>query len=313
MSHNKILIPIFIILAIAVALLSYHLYENYPANSEIFILNPNNAELDPNITNDLNQFYNNIRFNHNTLSYFIESSCDDNKIQRVNNAFNILHEKIEIISFYENKNSEIADILIYCSKNINQTEENLFIAGEGGPTKIINSSYYPLIIQGKVLLYNQSLCEQPITELHEILHVFGFDHFNRTDKIMYPYVDCKQKIDEEMIETLKQLYSSPVLAEIHFTNASVVKYGNYINISIEIKNSGLINSNQVILEVYGDNTKLDKFELGTMGFGEGKSFTVSNLKLQNKNTKEILFRLEVNQEEYNKENNNLSLIINKDN
>ena len=63
-------------------------------------------------------------------------------------AFSILHQKMEVISFYETKESD-AEIIVDCSNDFEKLEGNLFAAGEGGPSKIINTSQFKVIKEGK--------------------------------------------------------------------------------------------------------------------------------------------------------------------
>lgn len=290
--------------------LGYYIYNSIPGDSKILKI----AGYDPGVQGPVNasdkveQFYPNLRFNHNNISYFINSDCSNRKMQGVLNAFSILENETKIISFYSVYESN-ADILIECTDKDNQKEQNVFIAGEGGPTKILNLSFYPVILSGKILLYNESLCDYPVTELHELLHVFGFDHINDSKKIMFPYVDCKQKLNPELISIIHDLYSIKPLAELYFTNVSAIKTGIYLNFSLEIKNDGMINAKNVALEVYSESNKVDSFDLRDIDFGSGKQFEVSNLKLPSRNTNNIEFRIFYPQEEYNKQNNIIELEI----
>jgi hypothetical protein len=180
-----------------------------------------------------------MRFNHNKLSYFI-IDCDDKKISRLEDAFSMITEQTGNLFFYRTNYEEKADIDVSCSAVNIEKDERVLIAGEGGPSKFFSSNLYSPILKGRIILYKESSCKMPITELHEIFHVLGFDHVNNSKIIMYPYVNCKQEIDSEMISILRQLYSIQAKAELYFFNVSIIKSGIYLNFSVNVNNDGLI-------------------------------------------------------------------------
>jgi len=303
---NILLLLIFLL---AISFGTLYLYQNLPGE-EISLkiknlgLNQNkNFELPlVNASGEIIQFFPNMRFNHNNLTYFINPECSQEKVNRMNQAFSIIAQETAIISFTQDS-EENADILIGCSIDSYETEKNVFIAGEGGPTKIMNLSVYPLILRGKVMLYNESSCDYPITELHELFHVFGFDHINNSETIMYPYVGCNQKINPEMIEKIKELYSIPAEAEIYFEKINASKRGIYLDFDVMIRNEGLIDAKNITLDVYSENKKIDSFDVGSLESGEGTNFNVGNLKLTSRNAENIKMILTTETDEYNLENN----------
>ena len=254
------------------------------------------------------QFEKNMRFNHNTLSFFINSDCDQSKKMRMMRAFSEVQSQTEIILFRPAEES-VADILIGCSEESYETEKNTFISGEGGPTEYFNLTMYPLIKKGKILLYQESSCDYPITELHELFHVFGFDHINKSQYIMYPYIDCKQIINPELINQLKEIYSIEPLPELYFMNVSAVKTDNYLNFSVQINNDGLNDAENVNLNVYADNEKVDNFDLKTIAIGSGQVFYVNNLKLPSSNIKTVKLEIYYSGKEYKKDNNVIELSV----
>ena len=211
-----------------------------------------------------------------------------------------------IFKFYST-DEETAQIVIGCSIDSYEAEKNVFVAGEGGPVKFLNSTLYPIILKGKVILYDESKCDYPVTELHELFHVFGFDHINDSKMIMYPYVNCKQIINPEIISQLIILYSIPSLPELYFANVSAIKDGKYLNISIQINNIGLAMAKQVNLEIYADGKKLKTYDFGEMDYGAGSSLHVSNLELPFSNVKIIKLVIVSSITELEKENNILEL------
>jgi hypothetical protein len=302
-------IVLIVVLVNLIAIAGFLIYQNYPRAAEVLhVVNYNSAipNIPVNASPEVVQFIPKMRFNHNKLSYFISKDCSEEKIQRMLEAFEIVTNKTEIIKFYSTKNEKGSDILIGCSSNSYETEKNVFIAGEGGPTSYINLSLYPVIARGKIILYNETSCknnELPVTELHELFHVFGFDHINKTEDIMYSYVDCKQKINPELINMLVDLYSIEPLPELYFINITAIKTGIYLNFSVGIANDGLMDAENVSLEVYSGENKIDSFNLENIEFGTSTSFYVRNLKLPSFDTNKIDFNIILSQNEFNKNNN----------
>ncbi len=157
----------------------------------------------------------NISYSMNSLNY-----CGYERFSRIQKAFGIIERETQGLIFF---NFEFeGDIIFDCPEN-QHLDGNT--AGEGGP---IFYEGYREIIGGEITLYpygeDKLRCESyPTTEIHEILHVFGFGHFYDEDSIMHegsdeielyeweddqPYV-C-QEIDYEIVECLKNIYSNGV-------------------------------------------------------------------------------------------------------
>jgi hypothetical protein len=261
-----------------------------------------------NASGDVVQFVPNLRFNHNDISYYINPSCSEAKKSNFENALFLISDKTKILTFYPTNEND-ADILVGCSKQSYEQEKNVFVAGEGGPTEYLQSKFYPIIKKGKVLLYDESKCDYPITELHELFHVFGFDHINDSRMIMYPYVECDQIINPKVIDKLIELYSIKPAAELYFANITAVKTGMLLNFEISIKNEGLITAKAVMLEVYAENEKASVFNLETIEFGTGVTYTAQNVKLPSASTKNIKFQIVTITDEFDKNNNAVELSI----
>ena len=236
------------------------------------------TEFNENKSIETPQFYKNMRFNHNNISYNINSECSDEKQEKMILGFQEIQRRVGIIRFYKTS-EELADIKVYCSEDSIEKNENVFIVGEGGPSSIINSSLYPVIEGGTILLYKSSKCDEPLTEIHELMHVFGFDHINDTKNILNPYLDCKQELSQEHINKLIELYSVEPLPDLYFENANATISGRYLSFDVSVKNQGLINAKDVFLKIYSEDKFIEEFELGEIKFGAGKRFYVKNLKL----------------------------------
>lgn len=298
-----------IILAVLLGLVygGYYIYQNNPELIEQMAPVPNNLDEINNVSAEVLQFYPNMRFRTNSLTYNIASDCDNEKTRRLVLAFEIISNETKILAFSQSLDNN-ADILVSCSKNAYQKGERVFMSGEGGPTKIIELSPYPLILQGRVILYNQDDCDYPITEIHELFHVFGFEHISNSKMIMYPYLNCKQRLNPDLINKLIELYSIEAKTEIIFSNVSVIGFLNYVNISFQVKNEGLANAENVIFEVYAGDVKVYDENFGEMNSGTGQEFKLSNLEVP-KDEKEINLLVKTDSKEYNKENNLIKVQI----
>lgn len=271
------------------------------ANQTPSNLNKETVENNITISSNIEQFYPNMRFNHNNILYEFSNNCNEERKERMKKAFSVLQEKTKIILFQENKDK--ADIIISCTEEDLKKEENVFIAGEGGPSKFINSTVYPLILEGKIFLYQNVNCKSPLLELHEILHTLGFKHLNKKDSVMYPYSDCSQELGEEYISYLKELYSIQPTSDIYFEKANISIKGNYLNLELELRNKGNLDANSITLEVYADSKKIKDLELLNMNAGEGKTLSVENILLPSSNPKEIKLIIKYDVPEFDKANN----------
>jgi hypothetical protein len=295
---------------IIVTVLSSAFYFTYPfLENELSPLNPNSIENLPeaeNLSTEI-QFMPNIRFNHNEISYKYEEKCENRK-EKMNLAFETIENLSSQISFYETDGE--ADILVSCSAEKVQESENIFLAGEGGPSSILNLSIYPLIQEGTIHLYeqqNQLPCENPVVEIHELLHVFGYNHLSDKSSLLYPYYHCKQKVPSEIITHLDNLYSQEAKAELFFSNLETEKHSEYLDYKIEIKNEGIIAANEVILTIKEGNTEIDKTDFSTIDSGETKIYTVQNQRLPSKSSNKLTFTISTSTEEYSLENNSQTI------
>ncbi len=312
-STGKIITAIFLVCLIAaIALIGIFVYGLINPESQVLRLKNYNSLAETqaavNASGELKQFVTNLRFNHNDISYYMSPDCSATKKTRFENALFLISDKTKIINFYLT-NEKDADILVGCSKDSYEQEKNVFIAGEGGPTEYLDLKVYPVIKKGKVLLYEESNCDYPVTELHELLHVFGFDHINNSKLLLYPYIKCDQSIPPEAIEALIKLYSVQPAAELYFSNASAVKTGMYLNFKIQINNDGMIKAEEVVLEVYADDEKIEVENLKDIDFGTGQGFYVNNLKLPSANAKNIRFRTITSTNEFDKTDNSIELSV----
>ncbi|MBU3923330.1 MAG: matrixin family metalloprotease [Nanoarchaeota archaeon] len=253
------------------------LYSNFTAESVEFRMNDVSGETGGVISYvDVPVFSENLRFNHKDISYFIDAGCKGVRRKAMIKAFEIFEEKMDLISFYEIGGS--ADIDVECSEGF-QISESLFAAGEGGPSRIINTSFFKTIEKGSIFLYEDPMCDYPIVELHELGHVFGFDHSEDPLNTMYNTTNCKQRISEDMVRMIDDLYSVEALADASISELSAVKTGRYLDFNITVLNEGLVGIDAISLTIYGDGEKITTMEFGEIDIGYGRTLRASNVKL----------------------------------
>jgi len=300
-----------ILLLTILGILSYYLYMNIPWGSQVLSLKIQaNQEFEiTKLSGNVSQFYPNMKFNHNSISYKIDGNCNNEKKQRITEAFIELAEKIGVINFYPV--SENHDIEVSCTENFKDAiKKDFFIAGEGGAREIIQTGRYNIILNGIILLFANPQkavkCNWPNIEIHELIHVFGFDHSQNKESLMYPYLEtCDQKLDDSIINKLKELYSEENLPDLYFSNLSVIKKGRYLDFNMTIQNSGSIDAKNAKLAIMDDGEIAETLNLSDLKFGAGIFMEIKNLKLIHRNPNEIKFLIDPSNsiKEINEENN----------
>jgi hypothetical protein len=309
-----LLILILVVLVAVLVFLLYTLYQYIPSEPQPYTADvPQQDFGTADLPSEVGQFYPNMKFNHNRLSYNIEEGCSQEKKDRMIEALKIVSENVDEIEFYPS--SKNVDINVTCTTNIEgDSSKDFFIAGEGGAEQIIQTRRYNVITRGMVLLFknpqNSMSCNWPNVELHELMHVFGFEHSRDGNSLTYPYLSsCDQKLDESIIEALKELYKEENLADLYFEEARAIKHGRYLDFNVTIKNSGTIDAENVFLGVFDGNKEVDRFPMENIDFGAGVTFSVSNVKLESRSSS--LIRLVIDPDsrikEIDKENNEAAL------
>jgi len=246
-----------------------------------------------------------LRFNHNNISFNIEETCSETRTASMREAFQIFEEEMGIISFYE-VSINGADISVGCSNEFIALGEDLFAAGEGGPVNITNTSNFKTIQKGKIFLYEDQRCELPAVELHELLHVFGFDHSLDPKNIMYNISRCDQRISQDMIDLINELYLIKPLPDARISELGAIKRGKYLDFNVTVLNEGLLEIEDISLTLLSNEKVIDTIPLGGMGIGFGRTLRATNLKLPSLsiNTIDFVVDYESVVEELD-ENNNL--------
>ena len=251
-------------------------------------------------------FFPDMRFNHNRISYKIGTECGIQKISDMEAAFDYI-EKITDFSFYESFDE--TDIAVDCGEQFNKAD--LFIAGEGGPSSFVDTGKYNVILEGKiVLLYDNNDCGDKVA-LHELLHVFGFKHSDNKNSIMYNITSCKQVVTDDIINELNRLYSINSLPDLFLKDIVAFKHGRYLDINFTAKNQGLIDADNVRVELYSDSDEIDSFDLGKIEFGSGKIINAVNVRLSSRQVDKIDIYADKNNqiEELDEDNNKVELVL----
>ena len=301
----KLLDILLLVLVLLFLWLSIFIFWEYSSREEI-VYNPYTVNLSKYSISNQSQFYPNMRYRDRNISYWIESACGEEKEREIEESFSFLSENT-VLRFYSSRQS--TEIKILCSEIAPEPqEENHFVAGEGGPSEIINSSFYSIIISGKVSLYRSEKCAEPKIALHEILHSLGFDHNSNPNSIMYPVTDCNQNLDKYIIEDINRIYSEPPYADLIIEKVYANKTGRYLGFEISIGNYGLKESSNSSLSLYADSQLVKSFELGALNIGTRKVITVSNVRLPRSSSK-IDFIVTTDENELSKENNRVSVTL----
>lgn len=250
------------------------------------------------------QFYPNMRYPSKYISYKI-SNCSIKKKEDMRDAFDIL-ENITILDFYPISSDE--DISVTCDERA-RFEKNMFVAGEGGPRKIVKSGDYNVILSGMVLLIRDSSCKRPNIAIHELLHALGFKHSENPNNIMYNYTSCKQTIGEDIPALLDELYLIPSSPDLTFEGVSANMHGRYLDMNMTVRNVGLGESREAKIYIKMGESVLKEVELIELEIGGGRMISLSNLWVSKINIDEIILEINYDFDELDKENNNISLKI----
>ncbi|MBU0958600.1 MAG: matrixin family metalloprotease [Nanoarchaeota archaeon] len=249
------------------------------------------------------QFYENMRFPSNRISYGIDK-CTLKKTDDMLRAFDILEDKT-ILEFYPSSNPEIS---IVCDSRT-KIDGGLFIAGEGGPTNITESGDFHLISHGQILLIKESDCPNPNIATHELMHVLGFDHIPNPKDIMYNISRCDQKINNESINLINEIYSIPSAPDLAFHDFSAIMHGKYLDVNMTVKNEGFVSSPKSVIEVYADNKLVKKIDLISLDAGHGRIISLTNVWVKQISVDQIELVIVSSAEELSNENNRVVLHI----
>src|SRR3989344_490915 len=293
-------------LLIVIGLGIYYIYENIPRES--VKLNASTIQ-EPIIENNISskQFYERMRYSDRVINYYISESCTQNKFHLMQEALDILESKTILVFNLVSKENAVLNIL--CLDLAPEEEnKNYFVAGEGGPSRVLNSTLYSIILEGKIALYRDGTCDNANVAIHELLHALGFDHNNNPKSVLYPTLKCDQKIDEEIIESINKLYRVDSRPDLVFKEVNATKRGKYLDFHMEVLNQGLKSTDGVNVGLYADDVFVESFDLKAISIGSKKIIDVANLKVPLKATR---IRFEIDYEyvitEIYEDNNEIEL------
>jgi hypothetical protein len=236
--------------------------------------NPYEGNLSMLPTSGAVQFYSHMRYTSSIITYTIENDCSQTKAQEIEAALRIISEDT-VLRFMSSDNGEIHYL---CSQTAPPSgAEGTFIAGEGGPVKIINTTTFAVILSGQVELYRPETCQTPNIALHETFHALGFDHVNDPTDIMYPVTDCHKVIHQSLIKSINALYAYASEPDLSIETVSANQSGSFLNFHIAMSNHGVRDSLNSTLTLFTDNKKVKDFPLGEIDLGTKKFLDVQNL------------------------------------
>lgn len=253
------------------------------------------------------QFYKNMRFSEKNISYNIFDDCPLKKKKGMETAFDIISNDT-ILTFYPIEKEGM--ISIVCEEK-NKFNGGLFVAGEGGPTNITQSGNFSVILGGKILLIKGSDCQKPNVEIHELLHVLGFNHSANVNNILYPVSKCRQTIGGEIPKKINELYSIPSYPDLVVKDVGATLNKRYLNINITIQNEGLKKSDVSKITIYGDEKEINSFEMEELDIGSGAILSLTNIWISQIKLEKLAISIETDSKELSKQNN--KVLLTKDN
>ncbi len=245
-----------------------------------------------------------MRFPNPNISYKIDENCTLKKKSEMIKGFNYL-SNLTLLKFYPVVERE--EIEVNCDEKSKTSKSGLFIAGEGGPTKIISGENFNIIFKGNILLLRESSCERPNIEIHELLHALGFDHSKNKNNIMYPVTKCSQTLGDDLLNEIGRLYSFPPYPDLKIENVSAEIKGRYLRINISIRNIGLSDSEKGELIIYGDKEILKKIDFKNIKIGYGLSIKLENIWVSKRKIEKLKIFVKTKNKEISLINNQIIL------
>ena len=299
MGSKKLLSGILVFLLIIV----FILYWFVPFQQFEFGYNLDNSNFSLYNFGEEKQFYENMRFPYEEISYRI-FDCPLQRNQDMLDAFELISNKT-ILKFSPVLENE--DIIISCDDK-NRIEDGMFIAGEGGPTNITKTNNFNVIFNGNIILIKDSRCPKPNVALHELLHVLGFNHSENKNNIMYPISNCNQDMGD-ISELINEIYSVESYPDLAIENVSAIMSGKYLDVNISVRNNGLVESESAEIIISSGDTIIKKVELDPLGVGYGVETMLTHIWVPKLNVEQIDFSIDANFNELDKNNNKRILKI----
>ena len=255
------------------------------------------------------QFYGRMRYRSNVIPYWIEDSCSLDKQRDILDAFKAV-ESETVLEFVADR--EMAEIRVLCAElEEEKGKQKHILAGEGGPSEIINTSRYGVIFAGEIALYRDEKGDTPQVAIHELLHALGFDHNDDKDSIMYPITSCGQTIDATILSEMSRLYAEETLPDLVMDEVEVVKQGGYLHFNVTVSNQGLADVGEAKLVVEADGNFVQEFLLGEVEIGASRILSAQFIKVK-RDVEELRFSVRGDEgagQELDGENNVVEIMI----
>jgi hypothetical protein len=277
-----------------------------PSSTFHFAMQPQNSNFSVIEGNSDMQYYPNMRFPSNDISYRI-SNCPLQKENDMEYAFEIMNN-ITNLKFNSVLYNE--EISITCEEKERYNDGGLFIAGEGGPTNITVAENFNVITHGEILLIKHSNCPKPNVATHELLHVLGFGHSNNPNNIMYNITNCEQTLSDDVLNLIDKIYSVPSYPDLIIKNVSGLIKGRFLELNFSVLNGGLQDAGESRVIVYAEDKIVEEIELSSLKIGSGRLISTKNIWIPQINVKELTVVINSDFDEITKENNNVTLKIN---
>lgn len=157
------------------------------------------------------QFYPNLRFPSKYVNYSFEDTCTPTQKQRFYQAFQTL-ENLTVLRFNQTDSPQIK---IFCNEISALTDSDQDLFGQGQSDINISYTNYSIISDGRLFIYGtfgMNNCTMPYsTEIHELMHIFGFKHNLNPLSIMFPVsLTCNLEMDEYLIDDINKLYDEEI-------------------------------------------------------------------------------------------------------
>jgi hypothetical protein len=292
---------------IALIIISLVFFYFVPLNTLRFVPDSENNNFSLSSANTQMQFYPNMRYSSNEISYRI-SDCTLQKENDMATAFAIV-QNLTTLKFIPVSAGE--EISVTCQEK-NRFENDMFVAGEGGVTKIIQSRNFNIILQGEILLIRTSECPRPNVAIHELFHALGFKHSANPSNLMYNITDCDQTISNDIVEEINRLYLTQSAPDLVVENVSAVMKGRFLSVNLSVVNGGLKEAGESKVVIYAGNSAVKNMNILPLEIGQGELITFENIFVPQIGVEDITVSAESSFKEIDKENNKIKLKIKSD-